>query len=389
MNNSQKGSANAILIILIVLLAAAVAYFALIKKPNPLVQSQNSATVSQPLSATNNQTVPFSTPLSQTTSPSSVSTGYSSKTSDTVSVKNGVVYINGNLPVAGADPSTFQLLGGDFAKDSTHIWHYDPAVGITNQTKLEQRVDIASFADLNDSYVKDKNGVYEGDLYNLEGGAPLKLMSGIDTNTAVALDAGNIKDANHAYDFEGNMFSNITDAKTLVGLGQNSNGDSQWFKDSVHVYAGDGEIVSNANPATFKDIGAGYGEDKSNVFYDGNVETFVVTGMTAPTGSIVAGADLNSFVVIGNNYAKDSSHVYENGKQLLDADPATFHQIGTSLFFEDKSHVWYTGQNNEAYFDEIPQADPVTFTVGSNGVQDANNTYTFDGRGNLTVTPKN
>jgi hypothetical protein len=394
MKTDQKGSANALLIILVVLLAGTVIYFVFIKKPVTQFEQipvPSSTSATQSSNTTSNSDSP--SPTSGVTSSTSMVTGYSIKSSDTVSVNSsGLVLVNGNAPFPGADPKTFQLLGDGFAKDNTHIWRYDDQ-GVHNETVLAQKVDVPSFAVLNNSYVKDKNGVYQGDLYNLQGGAPLKLMSGVDTNTAVALDNDNIKDASHAYDFTGAMFSKIVDVKTLVSLGQNSNGDSHWFKDSVHVYAGDGEIVPYADPATFKDLGMGYGKDKSHVFYDDDVTTFVSTS-TPSTGSIVAGADLNSFVVVGNSYpyAKDNTHVYAGGKVLQYADPATFAQVGDSNFFKDKTHVWLVDDHNEQIFDLIPQADAVTFVLVNSGsitAQDAHNTYSVDGRGNLTVTPKN
>lgn len=52
--NKQKGSANVILIILVVILAAAVSYFAFVKKPAPAVQSETNIQSTQPLVSQNN-----------------------------------------------------------------------------------------------------------------------------------------------------------------------------------------------------------------------------------------------------------------------------------------------------------------------------------------------
>ena len=300
---------------------------------------------------------------------------------DTVSVKNDMVFINGNLPVVDANPKTFVLLGNNYAKDSTHIWHYDTN-GIKNENQLAQNVDIASFAPLNDIYIKDRNGVYTINLF--------KIVPGIDPVTVSALDNRNIKDKNHAYDFMGNIFSNIVDVKNLVSVASDETVGSQWFKDSVHVYTGNGEILDQADPKTFTDLGIRYGKDATHIFY-GSTTSFLETDSTPMKGFIVSGADINTFVV-EKGYAKDSSHIFATGHILTGADVTTFKQIGNNnYYFKDKNHVWYSEEMGG--ITQISNADVKTFTVDSNNsstAQDAHNRYGFANMsGAFIVTPKN
>ena len=155
--------------------------------------------------------------------------------------------------------------------------------------------------------------------------------------------------------------------------------NSVWYIDGQYVYDAQGNIMTGANPATFRGI---------NTYSDGFTET---------TGTV---------------FATDGIHVYNDGTGggvvLQDADPATFtlirqqyqvpykNQPGSATEYnttyeKDKSHVWDGAKL-------IPSADPNTFVVtgndltsnGSDGytlAHDAHNVYGEDAKGNVTVEP--
>lgn len=303
---------------------------------------------------------------------------YIPKIDDTFSVQDGAVHISVNrvdIPIPGADPNTFQILGNRYAKDSTHVWSY--AVGAY---QLPDISNPASFMVINQSFAKSSNAVYINIFHQ-------PVLSGADPATFVALDSKNAKDANHAYDFLGKTFDKIADVKTLTSLAGGT-----WFKDSVHIYAGDGEIVDQADPATFTDLGACYGKDSTHIFFCDNVPNFVITDTTPPKAQIVSGADIGSFEVMGGGYARDNYHIFVNGAEFDDADVATFRQIGQSPYFEDKSHIWYDSEGGTPITELvlIPNADVSTFTAspGSTMAEDANYTYGFNGRGVFLAIPK-
>lgn len=390
-------------------------------------------------------------PKSLITSQSSTNvqdTSLTTKITDIFSIKDDVVHVNNgrDIPIPGADSQTFKILSNGFAKDSTHIWSY--GLGVYS---LQGISDLASFVDLSNLFGKDKYNVYrlrtsfEGIEGNgTEGVEVLKdadvrtfqilsntfvkdsqnvwgwwghdlilmvhgtdvasftilndffektnslvykgtnVMNGVNPATFIALDRTNVKDMAHVFDFKGDIYSKISDVKTLVSLG-----DGAWFKDSVHVYNGNGEILEQADPVTFISMGSSYGKDASHVFYGGG-PGFVLTDMVPPKGMIVSSADAGSFVVVGEVYAKDATNIFSRGEILSNADVTTFEQIGKSPYFKDKLHIWYFGDGPN-YLIMIPNADVATFTVNNdntNQAEDAHYTYGFNGKGFFSAIPK-
>ncbi|MEO5646530.1 MAG: hypothetical protein ABIO57_02040 [Candidatus Paceibacterota bacterium] len=103
MNNNQKGSANALLIILVVILAVTVVYFAFIKKPQTVFE-QIPVPVTTPTTTTSQ---PVKTPVSQTSGQQVQTTIYIPKneTAYNQMVDNGE---------AGTKPDTTSLTAADF-----------------------------------------------------------------------------------------------------------------------------------------------------------------------------------------------------------------------------------------------------------------------------------
>ncbi len=261
--------------------------------------------------------------------------------------------VGGFGPIVGADPQTFKILNANYTKDANHVW---------NRGNPISNADTATFIVSGELWAKDKNNVYHWD----------KIISGADTTTFVALDDDHGKDAIHAFDPFGNVFSQIADVSSLTSV------NGFWLKDKFHVYTSNGQILDQADSITFADLGSGYGRDVSHIFY-GNTGTF-----GSGKGNIIPEADLTSFIVVADNYGKDNAHIFSIGKVLSGADVNTFARVGESTYFKDKSHVWYRG-DGPGGLTFIPEADSTTFVLtdsyGYGGAKDANHTYGFSAKG--------
>lgn len=116
-----------------------------------------------------------------------------------------------------------------------------------------------------------------------------------------------------------------------------------WAKDSRCAYY-DSVRIDGVDLASFKISDKWIAKDKNHVYMD---------------GLLLAGADPATFEEVGNTlYYRDKSHVWNVRQLLPDADPATFEMMGNSPFCRDKSHVWY-----EFDGELLVGADPATFEV--------------------------
>ncbi len=177
---------------------------------------------------------------------------------------------------------------------------------------------------------------------------------------------------------------------------------SAYALDKNHVYKECGEVLENADPNTFTDLGEGYAKDKMNVWYIGspinNAEPQFFTVLGSGYGKdnkysyignqIIHGADIKSFR-IGNSsetppYSFDKNHVYNNDTVIENADPNTFTILDRTIT-KDTTHVWVNGilleearpasfralntnfntDDTHIYFMSIKMkdVDPQTFTV--------------------------
>lgn len=137
--------------------------------------------------------------------------------------------------------------------------------------------------------------------------------------------------------------------------------DAKYKTDGKHVITDKGEIVPNANPATFTSLGVGYGADNGKVFY-GSME--------------IENADNATFFVLNYGYAKDKSYAYYNGEPIcrLSCNFRVFKQ--GSGYATDNVNVYYRGILLE-------RSNPMAFRlVGDNNYADveylaADNIYTY------------
>lgn len=135
-----------------------------------------------------------------------------------------------------------------------------------------------------------------------------------------------------------------------------SDTNSDIAKDNHAVYY-DGNVVTNADPATFSlhydKAGRSFYADATHVFWK---------------GASLADADISSFHLLQNrDFAADNTHVYYNGDILENADPNSFSFLFPTNSSDESSrnrdnyqlgkdaHYVYVGSKI------IPEADPITF----------------------------
>ena len=336
------------------------------------------------------------------------------------------VYFDGT-PIQNSDPSTFTILGDGLARDKNGVY-FGADVSSIDPSSFEQLSYNDAFGY---GYYKDKKAIYFGeqkitgfnannfsllpalskiyypffkyytatssDVYGGTCHGELKLLRGIDGNTAVALDSFYLKDKNGVYVSNHdnacgtfNVSKLSADANTFaVLIGNDGQANTQYAKDKNSVFY-QGKVIEGADPGSFQ-ILSGYGvvvadynsyaKDKNHLYYQGAIfsgvdpSTFTRIGSTnfmktqnavyANTDTIIPGADPQSFVVIANGlndgYAKDSYSVWHfavlgsGPKKIPGADPATF-VVLDDLYSKDKNNVYKSGEI-------VSGADPNTFAI--------------------------
>ncbi|HEV7800825.1 MAG TPA: DKNYY domain-containing protein [Burkholderiales bacterium] len=221
--------------------------------------------------------------------------------------KDGAWYYNETL-IAEADPKSFQVLSGHYAKDTSRVYYADTRrdskdyfTTKRSQVTVVERADPGTFRHLNSEYAKDKDNVF------FEGVAfPVK-----DIDSFELLDYGYARDRIGAYyhqrpipGTEGSTFSTL---------------DSHYSKDAKHVFYSDLEAapgqpvrrstqVRNALAASFVTMESGYAADAAHVYFKGEVLTDAVS----------------TFRMLQLGYAKTATAVYYTGKLVQGADAASF-----------------------------------------------------------------
>lgn len=261
--------------------------------------------------------------------------------------------------VQGADPKTFTVLCGYYAKDKNHAyWNGLPIIG----------ADSKSFFIINEEYAKDNTHVYNG----------YSIVDGADLQTFVVLNGSYAKDKDHLYHFASSVQG--VDLKTLVVVNED------YAKDKYYVYDGDakmilyknGFIVGKIDPETFSVFGGYYFEDKNGIYWGNDLiggavpdkATFVAINDKYAKenyayakdknhvyflGSVLDSADPKTFTIIEDNYTKDINHIYTDHSIIQGADLETFSVIN-SEYSKDKNNVYDYGEI-------VLGADPKTFIV--------------------------
>ncbi len=268
--------------------------------------------------------------------------------------------------IDGEDAATFEVLGPGVARDKyrTYMartgliggdpktntcsqgWCWD-ASQVYAQGESIPGADPKTFRVIDKIYAKDAKHVY-----SVRKEVPNHLVAGADPETFAIVDNRYQRDAQRAF-FEGALIpdSHGPSFQVLWETGLDRN----------HVY-NDADILEGADPSTFKFTRSLYAWDASSVYYQ-NPDTFhyerIPNGDAAsfelfpdyvfldeegspyasPEDAHAAGA---TTVTLKSNFglARDRARVYFHGKEVLQADPASFHRLHCG-FYRDNGHVWY------------------------------------------------
>lgn len=191
----------------------------------------------------------------------------------------------------GADANTFTQISFDFAKDKNFVYQ--------NYIKRDS-LDVASFQEINSRFCKDNNGVY---YYSY--GDPLRKIKEANITETVSLTNYYIRDNNNVYFYVGYKDTGSFDQVVSIPFKDSESiaffEDVELIKIDTNVYYR-GDLIENADEATFQEVKHGYTKDKNYVFF---------------LGKIIEGADAKTFKYNSRTYTfSDKNHTYEIGKIL-------------------------------------------------------------------------
>lgn len=272
--------------------------------------------------------------------------------------------------VIGADAVTFleskDNMEDGYAKDKNKVYY---------NGEILTNADADSFAQINDrsGYAKDKNNIFlHGKILNIE----------IDRASLVIM-FGAIKDSRHVYieDYDGNLdLASDIDAPTFQHVGTSCevirSSDIEYYKDKYRVYV----VAANTNDGpNYKSIdsvdvssfhilqtgslsNASYAKDK-NVVY------------SSCYGNILKEADPATFQILGKKYARDKSHMYYRDRIINGADMSTFVIIsGTRDEWDQRMESFSKDKNNVYQFGEkVEGVNPENCTTEATGFREACN----------------
>jgi hypothetical protein len=239
-------------------------------------------------------------------------------------VRGDKVYYLTALPgkaseIVGADPTSFKAFDTTYAKDKSNVYFDGHSISGADATTFDVMP--------RSGFAKDRNHVYQLDRPISDDPAHFEL-----------LDGGLSKDSSAVYWTDGGVLSDDPTRFAII-----SNTDHYLFtKDSRTVHV-NGNLIADADPATFRVLHEAYAQDAKHVFY-----------FSDP----VVNADAASFRPLDGPYASDVRRVYWMGKPIDGADPATFRVLNAA--FECSADA------GRAYYRQtvIANADPRTFPAG-------------------------
>jgi hypothetical protein len=236
------------------------------------------------------------------------------------------------------DPAACRVLNLLFATDGQQVYY---VMGVAKAVE-----DVATFGVLDCGqylyedggarrygYARDSKHGYGHDFFS---GAP-KALKGADVATFSRLGYGYAKDASCVWR-DGDRIKKA-DSASFAPI------DDLYSKDAKHVFYGDTPL-EGADPATFRVIARTTGVDARHVYF----QRTLLPGANPPTFGM---DDDTSWV------GRDDNLVFYGPQQVMNADPATFTQIGDSRYYRDKHAIYYLSE-------QVPDADLATFEVVGN-----------------------
>ena len=264
--------------------------------------------------------------------------------------KNNIYFLNDKddkmefEKLAGANPKTFEIINGNFARDDKNVYFFNKKV---------IGVDAKTFEKVGYDIVKDKNGVYflenvSEENENLEIKTKNLKADGIDLKTLKKLDNGYFKDKNSIYyELNGNLYKmKNVDLPTFEVLNSPYSSSVYFAKDKNNVYY-NGKKLDGIVPNDFEQIQSYFIKDKNGIykFEEGeNEQDLKITPINAKI-------DFKNFKELDWKYFGDDKNIYyfdeESFKKVDKADINSFERIDFTGFFKDKNNVYYEGEKVE------------------------------------------
>lgn len=301
-----------------------------------------------------------------------------------------------------ADPNTFEPMTELYGRDKDHVFYWG---------KILDSVDASSFRIIDEFYTADKNHIYFNTF----------IVENADTKTFKVISKHLAEDKRDFY--WNNTALNVADKGSFTLIPDNEDADEcYWAKDKYNAYnlpwcvsvpikdfdsfrplsvryAVDkfqvyhrGNVVINADPATFKEVAWDIGQDKNGVYFKSkktdasdfskleyNYEGAYYIGNGVPFTNdlkMIEGADIKSFKNIGRNsinenyWYLDKNTVWYGNQLVKGADAETFRLINNSTITMGKRYEntplgdYASDQNHVFYHDStINGADPKTFEI--------------------------
>lgn len=234
---------------------------------------------------------------------------------------NDYVYY-GTDTVVGADPKTFEIINGEFAKDKTHVY---------SKGKVLEDSDSNTF--VIDPIPHDKSNVYL--LLTCEDNQwaqCYRKVSGADSTTFKVIGYGFGKDKSHIFYYT-KMVAEADTATFAIHDGGKYGYTYGYDKNYIFVSGYDRVGVIREKCSNLDRIGGYYLKCDTKVYY---------------VDKLLVGADVNTMIPVGvtANYAKDSKTVYFDGEIVVGADAETFN-IGDGINTKDKNYTYRLGKKVE------------------------------------------
>ena len=248
-------------------------------------------------------------------------------------------------------------------------------VANVSYAESNQKIDKATFQEIDAVYAKDKNGVY---VWENRG---WKKLEGIDPITFQIINISGsarryLKDKNGIYSI---IYSMDGDSDKLVL--ENLPYDPQTYevinqlysKDKNNIYYSDRKIIGVDLP-TFQRIDEYiYSKDKNNIYF---------------RGKKISGADKDTFEKIDEyNYSKDKNNIYYNDKKIEGVDKNTFEltydfgSVVNGYYSKDKNNVYY--ENKKLKGIDVKTFKKISRLVDNFLIEDKNGFYIVEEDGSL------
>ncbi len=259
-----------------------------------------------------------------------------------------------NSQKVDADPETFEILNDDYGRDKTYAFYRGDII---------RGADCQSFRVLEKGFAVDKFNVYDEGV----------LMKGADP-TSFKIHSYELTEDKKDFYNNGKAL-NVRDKSSFEILKDKSGENTSWGKDKNNGYYLNGTVIPNIDYATFHPIDAErpiqsgcYAADKYRVFFMGK-EIPEADPATFKEVDFYIGQDKNrayqremptqikdytKLSQIGRLMYSDGINIYDLDFHILqDADVATFEHISAN-WYKDESHVWWSNKL-------VNGADPKTF----------------------------